>query len=948
MMKSKKIKMIKTVSIKQALLFFLIGVISQTFNAQSLDLNAKLPVDERVKKGVLPNGMTYYIKSTDVVKDAASYYIIQNVGSILENDDQQGLAHFLEHMAFNGTQNFPGKGILNTLQKHGAVFGKDINAYTSFDETVYNLNNIPTKDGLVETCLTILQDWSHYLLLTDEEIDAERGVIKEEWRTRQNGQMRLYQTSLPITFNHSKYSKRLPIGLMSVVEGFDYKALRDFYHDWYRTDLQAIAIIGDIEVNEIEQKIIEKFSKIPAVENPKERFIVDIPDNETLLYSLGLDPEVSTANITFGVRQKKSRADETVADLKRSLLESMAISMLSARISEKAQKPEASFLGARIDFRQMSKTSNLLSVSISPKPNQQKEAFNEVLTEVVRAVKHGFIQPEIDRAVAKTASSYENQIAKKDDRSHGQIERDIQNNFLNNSTITPVEKEYDLAKQIVGTLTPDELNSTIKRLFAKNNRFVNVTGVANQDNLTETQVNQIITNLENDATIAPYTEALAGKTLVSDLNIKPGTIKKSALNKETNATTYTLSNGIKVHYKFVDKEKDKVALNALSYGGTSLLKDEDLPSASLVSTLIQMSGLGDFSATDLQKILAGKTAAVRTGIYNITEALSGSSNTKDVETMLQLVHVSFVKPRFDEQAFKVLESNINNYIIRRSKDIGEKMRDSLTLALYGKNNPKERIFDQNYAKDISFEKIKTIYNERFADASDFEFFIVGDVKEAQLKPLLQTYLAGLPTKNTKETFNNNGAEWLSNKIDRDIYLTMEDPKASVNIAYKKEVPYSTENAIYTDALGDILQLRVTETVREAEGGAYSPRASASFSREPKSQIMVFFQFDCNPDKADKLVEIVNEELQKIANGTINDDDLHKTKTNFIKERQQAKDKNDYDMQWLSTYFRYNENINDPSNFENIVNKMSKKEIQEVAKQVLNGGKSYEVVFKPKQ
>lgn len=915
---------------------------SQTMNDTDV-----LPTDRSIKKGVLPNGLTYYIKSTDVVKGAASYYIIQNVGSVLENEDQRGLAHFLEHMAFNGTESFPGKGILNTLQKHGAVFGKDINAYTSFDETVYNLNNILTKDGLVDTCLTILKDWSHYLLLTDEEIDSERGVIKEEWRTRQNGQMRLFETSLPITFNHSKYANRLPIGLMTVVEGFEYKALRDFYEDWYRTDLQALAIIGDIDVDEIEQKIIDTFSEIPAVDNPKERFVIAIPDNDILMYSLGTDPEISTANIDFGIRHKRTLDIETVADLKRSLLESMAISMLSARISEQALNPEASFLGARIGYGQLSRTSNVFNLSVFPKLNQQKEAFKAALVEVVRAVKFGYIPSEIDRAKTKMTSAYENQIAKKDDRNHGHIKNSIQNNFLNNSTMTDVEKEYDIAKQLLSNMTAEALHHTIKRLFADKNRYVNVTGVEGQENITEDQVKAIISDVENDDTLKAYSEALEGKTLISGINIEPGKISKTTTHTETGASTYVLSNGITVHYKFVDKEKDNVSLNAISYGGTSLLNDADLPSANVMGSLIQMSGLGDFNATDLQKILAGKTASVSPNLRQINESLSGGSNTKDVETMLQLVHVYFVKPRFDAQAFQVLKSNIDNYLIRRSKQIGEQMHDSLTIALYGKGNPKERIFNQNYANAISFERIKAIYKDRFSDASDFEFFIVGDVKEDQLKPLLERYIASLPTKNTKETFKDNGAQWVSNHIDQAIYLTMEDPKATVNMAYKKEMPYSKSHAIHTNALGDILQLRVTEMVREAEGGAYSPRASAHFSREPKSQVQIFFSFDCNPDMADNLVAIVNGELQKIANGIIDENDLNKTRTNFIKEREQAKDKNGYDMQLLNSYFRYNENINDPKNFENIVNTMTKKNIQEIAKQVFEGGKSYEIVFKPK-
>jgi zinc protease len=933
---------------KRTLIFFFTLFLAFTFKivAQPLDFNNPLPVDQTIKKGVLPNGMTYYIKSTDVVQNAASYYIIQNVGSVLENEDQRGLAHFLEHMAFNGTENFPGKGILNTLQKHGAVFGKDINAYTSFDETVYNLSNIPTKDGLVDTCLTVLNDWSNYLLLTDEEIDAERGVIKEEWRTRQSGQMRLFETSLPITFNHSKYADRLPIGLMSVVENFEYKALRDFYHDWYRTDLQAIAIIGDVDVDEVEQKIIDKFSKIPAVENPRERFIVDIPDNKEMLFSLAMDPEVSTASISFGIRHKKSLETETVADLKRSLLESMATGMLSARIREEAQKPDAMFLGAYGGYRSMSRTSNSFSVGISPKPNKQKEAFFQVLTEVVRAVKFGFIQPEIDRNIAELKSSYENQIAQKNDISHRRIVRSIQSNYLENRTISDIEKEYEIAKQIFDNITKEELNETIKRLYTQENRYLNVTGVEGDDNLTEELAKQIILAVENNPALEPYSEALKGKTLVSGLTINEGTIANTELNSELGSTTFVLSNGVKVHYKFADKEKDKVALNAISYGGTSLLSDEELPSAALMSGLIQMSGLGDFTMTDLRKVLAGKTANVRIGLGEINENVSGSSNTKDVETMLQMVHLYFVKPRFDEDAYKVLQGNIGNYITRRSKDIGEKMRDSLTIALYGKDNPKERLFNDDFVADMSFDKMKEIYEERFADASDFEFFIVGDVSEDQLKPLLEKYMASIPTKNTKEVFNDNGAEWVSSKIDEDIYLTMEDPKARVNIAYKKEMPYSIKNAIYTDALGDVLQLRITETVRESEGGAYSPRAYATFSREPKAQAFVSVSFDCNPDLAEKLVSIVQEELQKVANGDINDDDLNKTKTNFIKERQQAKDKNAYDMQLLTAFFRYGYNMNEAKNFEDIVNSMTKNELQSIAKEVMEGGQSYEVVFKP--
>ncbi|WP_299554150.1 M16 family metallopeptidase [Seonamhaeicola sp.] len=926
---------------KLSVLFLLLSL-----NSFAQDLSTPIPVDESIKKGVLPNGLTYYIKSTDVVKDAASYYIIQNVGSVLENDDQQGLAHFLEHMAFNGTENFEGKGILNTFQEKGLVFGRDINAYTSFDETVYNIDNVPTTPELIDTGLLVLHDWCNYLLLTDEEIDAERGVIKEEWRTRQNGQMRLYQTSLPITFNHSKYAKRLPIGLMRIVENFEYKALRDFYHDWYRTDLQAIAVVGDINVDDVEAKIKALFSKIPAVKNPRERFIVEIPGNEDMLYSLGMDKEISTAMLDFGIRHKKSLEDETVTDLKRSLLESMATRMLSARIAEEAQKPEAPFLGARVGYGSMARANSSFSVRIAPKPGKQQQAFAAVLTEVVRAVKFGYTPSEIKRTIKEFSNFYETQIAKKEDKAHGAIINLIKDDYLNNKTIADIEKEYDIAKQLFASFTPEALHNTIKRLYAKNNRYLNVTGVEGKNNLTEEQAKVIINAVENDPKITAYTEAFDGKTLISGLTIKEGSIAKTENNAALGSTTYTLSNGIKVHYKFADKQKNTVAFNAISHGGKSLVSDDHLPSADLMGNIIQMSGLGDYSATELPKVLAGKTASMSPSLAETTENLKGSSTTKDVETMLQLVHLYFEKPRFDEQAFQVLQGGINNYLIRRSKDVNEQIKDGITTTLYGKDNPRKRVFNQDFVNDIAFEKMKATYLDRFANPADFEFFIVGDVKAAQLEPLLSKYMASLPTTTDTETFKDVSQSWASDRVDEDVFLPMEDPKTNVNMAFKIASDYTVKNKFVTQALGAIMQLRLQETLREEEGGVYSPRAYAFLNKEPKVLSYMSVSFDCNPDLAEKLIGIVYNELSKMASGDIKQDDLDKTLTSYKKQREQAKSNNSYDMTLLTTFYRDGYNMNAPENFEAIVNNITIKDIQALAKKLQEKGKSFEIVFKP--
>lgn len=627
---------------KMYYLTFIALFLSVSLFAQKVNLEDPLPVNQKIKKGVLKNGMTYYIYNTDVTKNVASYYIIQNVGSVLENDDQQGLAHFLEHMAFNGTKNFAGKGILNTLQKHGAVFGKDINAYTSFDETVYNLDNIPTKDGLIDTSLLILNDWSNYLLLTDEEIDAERGVIKEEWRTRQNGQMRVLQQSLPVMFGNSKYSERLPIGLMNIVEGFEYKSLRDFYHDWYRTDLQAIAVVGDIDVDEVEQKIIKQFSNIPAVENPKERFLVEIPDNEEMLFTVAMDEEVTTSNISFSINHPRSLADQTVKDLKESLIIRMVRTMLSSRISEITEKPDAPFMAARFNYGDFVRTKKQLSLAVYPKPNQQQEAFKAALTELNRAVKFGFTEAEITRTIAEIKNNYETQIAKINDISHGRIIRTIQQNYLENETMTDLAGEYDIAKNIFENLDIEEVNNLLKPLYTKNNRAVIVTGVKGNNNLTKDGALAIINEVENDNSITAYKDSFSGKTLISGVTIIEGKIVSEKINKEIEATTFTLSNGIKVHYKFADKNENDVKLNAVSYGGNSLLDDSLLASAALTTGLAQFSGLGDFSRTDLPKVLAGKTASTSVLISDLSESVSGSSSTKDVETMLQIDRKSVV------------------------------------------------------------------------------------------------------------------------------------------------------------------------------------------------------------------------------------------------------------------------------------------------------------------
>lgn len=909
-----------------------------------------LPTDTTIRKGVLPNGMTYYLKATDVVKDAASYYIIQNVGSILEEENQRGLAHFLEHMAFNGTKNFEGQELMNTLQKHGVVFGAHINAYTSFDETVYNLDNIPLKKGLVDTCLLILHDWSNYILLKEEEIDAERGVIKEEWRARQNGQMRIMEKTFPTVFNNSKYAERLPIGLMSVVEGFEYQTLKDFYHAWYRTDLQAIAIVGDFNVDEMEKRVKDLFSKIPAVENPKERYIVNIPENKELQYVMATDPEISTASAEFNIRLPQDKRNKTSAlSLKKALLDNLAIGIVGERLSDKAKEPETPFLRAGLGVQQLSKTQDVLSLSVNPKLGKQKEAFEQAFSELYRAVKFGVTDAEVARTIKNINTAYENQIRAKDDVSHKQIINVIKANYLSEEPMVGIEDEYEIVKKILAGDLKSELSESLKKLFTKENRSVRVIGVEGQDNLTEEQVRSIISKVEGSKELKAYDDSkVAGAGLMAGVDVKKGSIEKEEQTEEIGATTYTLSNGVRVHYKFADKDKNSVGLRALSYGGRSLLENDELASADLLADFVQMSGLSKYSATELTKVLAGVSASASPQLAEEREIISGGASTKDVETMLQMVYLYFVHPNFDKQVYEVLQDGISNYLTMKKSDIRMQMEDNFMQTVYGKKNPRKRILDANYLKEASFEKIQEIYKERFSNAADFEFFIVGDVAAKELKPLLEKYIASIPSTGKKENFRDIGNEWVSNRIDKDIYLKMKDPKTNVNISYKINREYTPRNIFITNILKSIVQMRMNKTLREKEGGVYSPSVGVRTSKEPKQMSYLSVSFDCNPDMDEKLIKIVHEELAKIANGNIEDTDFAKSMKGIMKEHEQSKDKNAFDMSLLITYFTDGYNLDADKNFGDVLRTISKKDVQQLMKDMIEKGKSFEVVFKPKK
>lgn len=931
--------------IKLAFLLF-IGLVF-VGQSQSFKSSDPLEINQKIKKGVLPNGMTYYIYRTEVNKNTASYYIIQNVGSILENDQQKGLAHFLEHMAFNGTKNFEGKGILNTLQKQGAIFGKNINAYTSTDETVYNLDNIPSKDGgVVDTCLLVLHDWSNFLSLTNEEIDAERGVITEEWRTRQNSRSRIYDQLASSVYNNSLYAERMPIGDMQIVKNFKYQVLKDFYKDWYRPDLQAIAIVGDINVDEIEAKIKKLFADIPKPNNPKKRFEIAIPEKQEPTFKLALDKEVPVSNINFMIRHTSEKATGTYAELEKSTKRILAFSILNNRLSEMAQKEECSFRVAQIGYQKFTRLNDIFSISIFPKPGKQEEAFKMVMDEWIRAYKFGFSKGEIERAIIELTAAYENYIDKVNETSHKAIIEMVKGNYLNHEVIADPVAEFEMVKDIFKNSNSKTLQDEIRKLYTKQNRVITVTGVEGEENLTKDKALDIIQKAENNSSLQPYVDTFEGKTLLGNLKINPGKIVSEKKETAIDATTFVLSNGVKVHYKFADKNKKVVELKAESFGGTSLYNSQDLPSIGRTTTLAMKSGVGELSSVDLEKVLKGKIATSSVSIGSLKESVLGSANVKDIETMMQLVYLRFVQPRFDTGSYKLLKQQLENALQSREKDINSRMEDSLSNVMYGKNNPKIRLLNQKYIDDLSFDKMKAFYQDRFADVSNFEFYIVGDVTPEVLKPLLEKYIASINGIKRKETFKKDVPKWVSNKIDRDVFIKMETPKSSVRISFVKDYEYSQRNKILTSYLGDILTLRYTESIREKEGGTYGTQVKANLEKLPTSKATIQIGFDCDANRVEKLLPIVYKEIDKIKKGEIVPEDIEKTRTSYLKSKEDSKNFNSYSMSLIYNYFENDFNMNDPKNYENIVKSITAKDIQEFANSIFNKADSMKVVFKP--
>ncbi len=922
-------------------------VILTLFSACKNTPKEELSLDPGLRKGVLNNGITYYIRHNEEPKERASFFIIQNVGALLENDDQNGLAHFLEHMSFNGTENFPGKGIINTLQHNGVEFGRNLNAYTSFDETVYNISEVPTTtDGLMDTCLLVLHDWCNYLLLTEEEIDAERGVITEEWRTRRTARSRMWNKRVNLLMKDSKYTKRDVIGSLDVIKHHKYETLRNFYHDWYRTDLQAIAIVGDFDVDSMEMKVKELFSPIPAVENAKERTYTEIPFNEEPIFGVVSDKEATSTsvNITFK-HQQTPKADKDLNYYRTGIIRSLYGQMFNQRIDEIMQKENPPFLSAYSAYMEYVNNLDLYYIQANCKKNEESKALTGIMTENERVKRFGFTSGELERAKMDYLSNIESAFKQRDKISNDSYAREYARNYIDNEPIPGIEKELDFVKEFLPTITLAEINTLADEWISYKHMVIIASGPEGEDitHLTEEEAFNIIDSVRNSE-LKPYEDKVSSSSLIKD-KPKGSKIMNTKGLPTLNAEEWTLKNGIRVVYRYSDIEKDRVYINAISKGGTSLYNIEDLPSANVADITAEF-GLADYDPTTLQKMLAGKKAKITPKINSLSEGISGYSTPKDIETMFQLLYLTFEQPRFDATIFDSKMQQFQTYLENKKNDPGSIIRDKTSLLLTG-NNPRTLIFNEAFLNQISLKKIEKIYRERFADADDFIFFITGNISKKELIPLVETYIGGLQKLKGSEDWIDHHVEMPDGQKIVEEKVAMETPKSTVIIKYTDApLAYTPENILYSTLLSDILTLRYTEKVREEEGGTYGVSVSCYMTQYPTNIATLSAQFNCDPEKAKELTPIIYQELERIAKEGPTQIDLDKVITISKKNRSTSFEKNKFWIKAMKAYYWQNMDIVSKNYYENIIDKMTASDIQEFAQKLLKQSDMMEIVFYP--
>jgi zinc protease len=912
-----------------------------------INMTSPVPLDPDLRSGRLENGLTYYIRYNREPEKRASFYFIQNVGAILENDDQNGLAHFLEHMAFNGTLHFPDKKVISSLEKHGVAFGSNINAGTGQDETVYNLSDVPVDPpGLLDTCLLIMYDWSDFISLTDKEIDAERPVITEEWRTTRDAGFRMRELLMPVLLRDSKYATRDIIGDPEIINNFSYNNLRQFYYEWYRPDLQAVAVVGDFDIVEMEKKIKALFSQLKPVENPKPRPVFEVPPHKETLYVLATDKEASQTSVNVFILRKGADPDQKdLGYLREQLIIRLMNAMMGTRINDLLQKGDPPFVAGSVSYSEIVRGYDVLSISAASNPDREDLALQTIYTEAERAKRTGFTTAELDRAKANLLSSYDSYYKQKDKISNDSYNSNMQDYFLSNEPLPSVDFEYEFVKSQIPAISSTEISSLFKSFMGEENRVIAVMGPDDKKtrHLTESEAKEIIRKIQS-SDIAAYQDVEIGQSLINE-PLTGSPIIKSAELKQFGAVEWTLANNTKVIYRKAGYEKDNVILSAFSPGGTSIYETDMLPSAEMLPAVIGQYGLGDFDNVTLQKMLAGKKASAGINLSELTEGISGSSTPKDFETMMQLLYLRFEKPRFDMEAHNTIMKRYEAFLANMANDPSKIIQDSIALFLTN-FDARTTVMNPDFLKLVDFEKIRKIYSERFRNASDFTFFIVGNIGEDTVKTLAEKYIGSIKSYPGKEKWIDRKVMPPKGKFIREVQLPLTVPKSTVFVSHNSDLKYNSFNNVTLKVIQGILDLVFTEKIREEAGGTYSVSINIGSQKYPVQEATDLIMFDCDPDKAGDLKAIIYRELNNLITNGPTKENLDKTVSNLLKNREETRLHNSYWSNALYAYYYTGINVDDTKNYEEILKKLTVKDVKKVAALFFSEADVADIVFKP--
>lgn len=899
-----------------------------------------IPMDPSVKTGTLPNGMKYYIKKNTLPEKKVDFRLAINAGSILEDENQRGLAHFMEHMNFNGTKNFPDNKLVDFLQSIGVKFGQHLNAYTSFDETVYMLPVPLDKPGNLDAGLKVMEDWAFNATLSDEQINKERGVVLEELRLGLGADKRMQDKYLPKLLYKSQYAERLPIGKKDILENFKPDVIRQFHKDWYRPDLMAIVVVGDINVDEVEKKIKDNFSKYKNPAKPRERKTFDMPNHKETLVAIETDPDATSSVVQFIMKDSEAyQPDVTVEQYNQSIIENLTSTMLNNRLRELINSNNPPFTyGSVYHGGTYARSKEGFQGFAMVKEGNQINALKVLLEETERAKRFGFTQTELDRAKAQTLSNMERTYNNRDKTESDVLVSEYVRNFLEQEPMPGIAWEYEDTKKFLPSVTLAQTNEVIKKFVKDDSRVVVITG-PKKDNVQMPTEAMVLNTFEGVkmADLKPYQEKETIKNLVKPFKSE-GKIAKTETDAKLGTTTWTLSNGAKVTFKKTDFKDDEIVFAARSLGGSSLINDADFNKTQFAFSALSEAGVNGFSKADLTNYLTGKQVSVNPSIGTITEGLSGRTNQKDLSTAMELMYAYFTGLNYNPDAF-------NAYKTKQSAMLDNLLSNpqfyfsSEHAKFMNQKNPRFIgiiPMEKDWA-NTDYKKAYDIYKEKFANAGNFQFYFVGNIDEAKFKNDVLQYIASLPTSGKTTSFKDTGYRPMTGDFSK-IYKKGKDPKSMVTIAYSGEAPYNEKDALALEALGEVATIKVIEKLREDESGIYGGGARGGMNKVPYNTYNFSIQFPCGPENADKLTKSAIAELQKLIDKGPEQKDLDKYKEGeYNDDKTNMKD----NMYWMNALTKNQLDGSDKYeilNYQDKVKALTVKDLQDVAKKYLTKGR----------